>query len=296
MDAITAIYEDSIKSTQPKVSPELSSLAKVQMPCNDNVTSSRPERDMWVRYGGILLSKKEKQEILNNKELSDMHINAFQNLMKRSYPHISGLQNTLLQNTTLNCSLQRKTAMTLQIIHISTSPQSGHWAAIQIFENDEVHLYDSAYTSAAGDAKETIARLLHSEKDYIKINIMNVSKQSGTVDCGLYAIATIVGLAQGNSDCIVGSVFHQDEMRPHFIKILESGNVIPFPVVKKRRVQAKILHAELCYIYCSCRLPDNGSTMICCDNCDKWYHSSCVGMPTTSKNWFCNECHMETTD
>ena len=105
--------------------------------------------------------------------------------MKSSYPHICRLQNTLLQNTALNCSLQRKTTMTLQIIHIKTSPQSGHWATLQIFENDEVHLYDSAYTSAVGDAKETIAKLIHSDKDHIKINIMNVSKQSGTVDCML---------------------------------------------------------------------------------------------------------------
>ena len=165
----------------------------------------------------------------------------------------------------------------------------------KFFENDEVHLYDSAYTSAVGDSKETIAKLIHSEKDYIKINIMNVSKQRGTVDCGLYAIATIVGLAQGNSDNIIRNIFHQDEMRPHLIKILESGNVLPFPAAKKRRVQDKILQVELCQIYCSCRLPDTGSTMICCDHCDKWYHSSCVGMPVTSQEWYCDECHMHTT-
>lgn len=257
--------------------------------------SCKPDRDAWVKHGGILLTKKEKHEILNKKELSDMHINAFQNLMKRSYPHISGLQNTLLQNTAMNCKLPRETSMVLQIIHIKTSPRSGHWAALQIFENDEVHLYDSAYTSAVGDSKETIAKLIHSEKDYIKINIMNVSKQRGTVDCGLYAIATIVGLAQGNSDNIIGNIFHQDEMRPHLIKILESGNVLPFPAAKKRRVQDKILQVELCQIYCSCRLPDTGSTMICCDHCDKWYHSSCVGMPVTSQEWYCDECHMHTT-
>ena len=82
--------------------------------------------------------------------------------MKRSYPHISGLQNTLLQSTSLNCTLQRRTSMVLQIIHIKTSLQSGHWAALQIFENDEVNLNDSAYTSAVGYAKETIAKLMYS--------------------------------------------------------------------------------------------------------------------------------------
>lgn len=42
------------------------------------------------------------------------------------------------------------------------------------------------------DAKETIPKLLYTEKDHIKINNMNVSKQSGGADCGLYAIANII--------------------------------------------------------------------------------------------------------
>ena len=85
-------------------------------------------------------------------------------------------------------------------------------------------------------------------------------------------------------------------MWTHLIKILESGNVVPFAVARKRRVQAKVQQIELCQIYCSCRLPDTGSTMICCDHCDKWYHSSYVGVSSTSKNWYCDECQMETTE
>ena len=62
------------------------------------------------------------------------------------------------------------------------------------------------------------------------------------MDCGLYAIATIIGLAQGNSNSIIASVFHQDEMRPHLIRILESAKIVSFPVVvKKQRVEAKFL-------------------------------------------------------
>ena len=126
---------------------------------------------------------------------------------------------------------------------------------------------------------------------------MNVSKQKGTFDYGLYAITTIVDLTQGNSDSIIGNIFHQDEMWPHHIKILESGNILPFPAAKKKtqHVQDKILQVELDPIYCFCRLSNTGFTMICCDHYDKWHHSLCVGMSVTSKDWYCNECHMHTT-
>ena len=75
----------------------------------------------------------------------------------------------------------------------------------------------------------------------------------------MYTIATIVSLAEENSDNMIGNILHQDEMRPHLIKILEFWDIVPFPVTKWR-VQAKLLQIELCQIYCSWRLPDTRST------------------------------------
>ncbi|KAJ3184317.1 PHD finger protein 3 [Geranomyces variabilis] len=31
-------------------------------------------------------------------------------------------------------------------------------------------------------------------------------------------------------------------------------------------------------VYCSCRQPDKGNFMIQCDNCEEWFHGSCVGL------------------
>ena len=52
---------------------------------------------MWVRCGSIILRKKDKQDIISGKELTDLHINAFHNVMKEEFPEIKGLQSTLLQ-------------------------------------------------------------------------------------------------------------------------------------------------------------------------------------------------------
>ncbi|ELK16914.1 Transcription initiation factor TFIID subunit 3 [Pteropus alecto] len=42
-----------------------------------------------------------------------------------------------------------------------------------------------------------------------------------------------------------------------------------------------------------CDKPDDGSPMIGCDDCDDWYHWSCVGLmtaPPEEMQWFCNKC------
>ena len=56
-----------------------------------------PVEDCWSRCGDVVLSRKDLQIILGGKELSDLHIDAFQNLVKMQFPHIGGLQTMLLQ-------------------------------------------------------------------------------------------------------------------------------------------------------------------------------------------------------
>ena len=75
-----------------------------------------------MRYGGIALSKKDCYELTNGKELSDLHVNAYQALLKSNFPQINGFQNTILQQ---KYPLEHSEA--LQVIHVRKS----HWAAIQ---------------------------------------------------------------------------------------------------------------------------------------------------------------------
>ena len=55
-----------------------------------------PANDQWVTIGKFVLTKKEQQDILGWKE-NDKIVIAFQYFLKKKFPHIAGLQNTLLQ-------------------------------------------------------------------------------------------------------------------------------------------------------------------------------------------------------
>ena len=118
-------------------SPALQSTAAITI-VGDSGTQSFPSesKEYWTKCGGIVLNNKALQQIVNGKELSDLHVNAYQNLLKQQFPHIGGLQNTLLQKRS---PLQPcgSSGMSLQIIHVRNS----HWAALQLSGND-VCLYD----------------------------------------------------------------------------------------------------------------------------------------------------------
>lgn len=132
-------------------------------------------KDLWTKCGGISLSLKELQRLNNNKELSDLHINAFQNLLKAHFSMIRGLQSTILQYK--RSPLLNRQEKNLQVIHITISQIIKHWTVLEIYKDDMIYLYDSAYTAVVGDGKQMIVQLLKTNKDTISVNIMDVSKQ-----------------------------------------------------------------------------------------------------------------------
>ena len=134
---------------------------------------------------------------------------------------VHDLQHTLHQQTH---SLEVTLGLTLQIIHV----RQLHWAALKI-SGSTVYIYDSSHTytctSLSNDTKctqVTIAKFLCCKEESITTHVMNVSKQIGTIDCTLFAMANVTHLALGEDPTRV--VFYQDERKPHLIKVLETGN------------------------------------------------------------------------
>ena len=130
-----------------------------------------------------------------------------------------------------------------------------HWAALE-FDENQICLCDSMLTSANSETAQTIGNLyshnlLKTKDASFHINIMNVEKHTGTVDCALYAIATITALLLNEDPTAI--IFNQAELRPHFINVLETKTLTKFPILKvKHRITNRISYIQQCFVYGIC--------------------------------------------
>ena len=105
-------------------------------------------------------------------------------------------------------------------------------------------------------------------KDTLLVKVKNVCKQTGAVDCGLYAIAFCTSIVHKQNPCSV--VYSQQEMRIHLKMCLEQKMLSQFPTLKTRRLTVTV---ELCPV---CALPDDGELMVYCEACKRWFHKTCA--------------------
>ena len=210
-----------------------------------------------------------------------MHIIAYQNIARVQFPDVGGLHNTLLlHKTTL---ILEDYEQSLQILHIQ---DRFHWALLQVVGED-FYLYDSLFTTVSAETFKTVAQLVQSKQRDFTIKIMNIQKQkqTNTVDCG-------TSLLLGQDPTTL--VFNNKELRSHLLKVLEGKMISPFPISQTRKPVKCITKTEKCFVFCICRLPDNGERMICCDKSEEWFHFKCLNAIETSsvtdKNWYCTGC------
>ena len=76
-------------------------------------------------------------------------------------------------------------------------------------------------------------------------------EQSGASYCGLFAIATVTAISNGQDLCMLE--FDQFLMRKHLLQCFQNGAVLPFPSQSIAR-KPKVLKEEVIEIYCHCRL------------------------------------------
>jgi len=107
---------------------------------------------------------------------------------------------------------------------------------------DEVKVYDSLYTSVNDDTQTVIAALINSKSPHIKIKLMNIAKQLGGTDCGLYAIAIITCLAYGEDPTCL--VFDKTMLRPHLVECFEKRAFTHFLSVKDEEWHKQLLQSK----------------------------------------------------
>lgn len=218
--------------------------------------------------------------------LNDNHITCAQILIKQIYPTIRGLQSTIRQNSG---PLAKLYPGSLQVLHVD----GNHWAlasTISLPNGADILLYDSLYTSMNHQTKLLLSELVHTSKPAFTVGFANLYKQSGTADCGLFAVAYCTDLAFGKEPCHY--IYNQAEMRGHLLKCFQQMKLEPFATLRERKVTNSFRFIPV-KVHCYCRRTDYyGSQMYFCDGvCGQWFHHECVtNPPARSEKFYCNNC------
>ena len=144
------------------------------------------------------LSSSDKKMLLSPTTwLTDSIIDATQTLLKNPTP-VPGLQSVCC-GLTMTYNVQPG-----EFIPI-VNDGCNHWATISTIgiTHPVINVYDSLYSRASTHLRTQIAALLVTERPQILLQFMHVPMQSGTSDCGLYAIAFATALAMGEKPELV---------------------------------------------------------------------------------------------
>ena len=192
-----------------KISTEIIEVDKLKLP------DTSPNR--WLSLKGINLTEVDKTRLMSGQELSDNHINFTQELLQTQFPHISGLQSTLV----LDKYQHQKGPVTstyLQIIHT----RGNLWIVVtNIGCTPKLQVFDSLYLAVDKVTTKFLTNLFGPSI----IQMGDSPQQDEALDCGLYAIATCVALANNKKP----GQFIQKNMRSHLVMCFENYYLTPFP-------------------------------------------------------------------
>ena len=171
------------------------------------------------------LAKSDEDVIVNGGWLSDIHINSAQALIKEKHPYIEGLENCVLAETH---GFSVPAGEFIQILN-STGQ---HWVTLTSIgcEIGKVKIYDSSFRGVSKRMKTIIQKLLHIPSKHIQIELPSYQQQPNGDDCGLFAIASAVCLAEGQDPAEEN--WDVNLMRPHLLQCLKNACIKAFPTNK----------------------------------------------------------------
>ena len=164
-----------------------------------------------------------------NSWLSDEHIDHAQWLLKKQYPGTNCLHSVLAFEGK-NPKIQRGLANFVHVLNIDGNP----WITVSNIGCDinHVKVYDSPYRRIAKSGRQkfltSLAILLNTNEQYIKIEWVDMKKQKAAHDSGLFAIASAVCLSNGGDPR--KQAFDQSVMREHLALCVDCEKISSFLV------------------------------------------------------------------
>lgn len=229
---------------------------------------ARLKRDEFLRL-------REIQEISETSLLGTTHIKAAQTLLRHQFPAVGGLFSTEL-GALVNIPAAREEKWA-QIVHSGTD----HWLLVAkgFMGCEDIAVYDSLPYSRKHrtHVEACMSALLKTKNPTFNYIIMPCQRQTGSVDCGIFAIAMATGLVHGRDPST--SEYDQDRLRHHLRNCLKERKLNPFPSVSYERSACSRRFASVS-VYCTCRKMDYRRTqkwaMIQCNECKEWFYRICI--------------------
>ena len=140
-------------------------------------------QEYWVKE--LCLTESDKLHITKGRWLDDKVVHAAQTLLKKTYPHIEGLQNPLLAQT---LEFETCRGRFVQVLNVSEA----HWITVSNIncKPGVIAVYDSKTKSHVPSlTKKHIAAMVSSNEKKFTLTTQNVQQQRGSNDCGLFALA-----------------------------------------------------------------------------------------------------------
>ncbi|KAI6662046.1 hypothetical protein LOD99_9633 [Oopsacas minuta] len=231
------------------------------------------------------------KELSNDKTfLNDVTINAFGVLIKNNYPDIEGFQDTILSK---NRQFVRAALNSFQIHHDGKL----HWKVSRIDDEGNISVYDSLLIRGLSEELDIqLALLYRSETEDLKVTVQELQQQRGISDCGVFAIAVSIALANGLEPSILR--WNQGNMRRHLRNFIISEKLSPLPTISERPCSRIKVNKKLEYtieLWCICRLPEFAfKNMVNCQVCTQWFHKPCVGLQDITQkvsSFICKSCN-----
>ena len=171
----------------------------------------------------IHLTNSNRAIITSHKKLNDNHINVAQKILSLQFPQIKGFQDTLLSQTNMFTPIASQ-AKCIQVHHV----RDNHWIT-SCSTGDCVEVFDSIYDSLSPDLPVQLAMIYQpmAKDNVLEVKILPSQHQTGSTDCGLFAIAWAAELSSGNRPEDV--MLDQTRMRVHFLECLNRGRIDRFP-------------------------------------------------------------------
>ena len=243
-----------------------------------------------MKLGDKHLLSDDKAILLRGDWLNDKHMAIAQELLKKQYPHIHGLQDSILQIGRMFDA--HKDQPFVQCLNLGGM----HWLTVSTVgcPSGTVKVYDSLHMRLSSSVIKVIAALMHTKEKKISFQYSRMQYQAGGSDCGLFAIATACSICCGEEPEELR--YNQSKMREHLRACFEAEKIIPFPSNRRRvPAQNKSRDVDQVPVYCVCRLPHDDRQMVQCTQCEDWYHTDCVRVPQDfisqkTKPWYCSFC------